>query len=250
MRTRGYTLIEVILASALTMVVLGILFQLWSYSRFISSSAHQGYVLTEDVGTSFRTLQRELNETSLTSIYLDDQSRLGFYSARDAQGKLQIGNDGAPSWRKMIRYSLRPSADDPQVGQLVREERELAATAPLFPRPAYWNEPPAASARTMAMGLLSRGYDLLPDPKAGGMITVKATENAERGFVVRFVRQEETEKLSRVNPCWGRQETSQADWTKGSTGLVHVTMGVLERDSSTGQIGFVELRMHVRPAHD
>lgn len=264
---KAYTLVEVLLASAIGLVMLGILYQLWSYSRFVSSTAHQGYVLTEDVGTAYRSLQRELLETSLTSILVEGLS-VSFHSARDEKG-LHIGPDGAPQWLKRVRYTLRQSAKEPSVGELVREEKDLPHGSLPFPEPMPWREVPDPSARVMALGLLYPGYALSAGP--GGLLTVQPNDHGPGGFVVRFLRRSgHGEEFSELNPTTlgdvghapphkeidqskeheEHNNDHQDSWTKGSTGLVQVTMGVLERDSSTGQFGYVELRMRVRPAHD
>lgn len=240
--SRGYTLIEILIASAIGVLMLGTIYQLVILSRTAQTTAHQSFVLAEDLAAAFRTLQRELAETSLGSIEFQrtDQPLLTFLSAREESG-LKIDPTGAPHWLKAVYYKLEPAAGN--VGTLVRRERALEATALPYPGPVTLPLPEGAG-RPVTQNILLPGFSVT----GAGLAEVQADPKAPGGFEVGFVRREPIgESVSPDSPC-ARSDKQQRHWSEGSTGLVEIKLALLEKDSSTGQLGYLELRLRVRPA--
>lgn len=243
---RGYTLAEVLVAGAIGLMMLGVVYQLVRLSRMAQSSAHQSYVLAEDVAVAFRMLQRELTETSLSSIdfRLQPKPLLTFLSSREENG-LKVDTSGSPHWVKAVYYTLEPS--EGTVGALVRRERPLEENGLPFPGAVHLPLP-AQPGRPVAQNLLLPEYAVSMDQ---GPAEVKASPGAPGGFTVGFVRRDATgdtgDSISAINPC-SRSDQQQPGWTTGCTGLAEVKLALLEKDSTTGQLGYLELKLRIRPA--
>jgi hypothetical protein len=248
---QGVSLLETLLSAAIGLLVLGVVYQLLYMSRVASSTAQQSYLTGQDTASSFRALQRELTDTSLASIVVRQSAQqlpcLSFLSAQQ-EGGTRLGADGAPVWLKVVHYQLERRPGQTDVGTLIRYEQPLPATWTMpFPQPARLQ--PSGSGHEAILNVLLPGRDVRASPANRGRATVESDPAALGGFVVRFLRREPGEVLSDVNPAH-QSDRQVPGWTRGSTGLVQVQLGLLERDGSTGQLGFVEFRLRIRPNFD
>lgn len=138
--TGGVTLIEVLLASALALVVgltaLSIFRLLHKATRETSSS----YVISRDLEEAQRNLRADLRETALASVRLVPQKQgpaaLACVTSVNEQGRPQLSPSGTPEWCGWVFYRLLT-----QPGQPARLERRLVRRPGSLPDvPASFNE--------------------------------------------------------------------------------------------------------------
>lgn len=242
MRRRGFSLIELSVYMFISMLILSAIYMVFLASRSGYQSAKTSFQLSEEAEIAFRTLQRDLRETSLGSIR-SARGGASMVSARNPEdpGPFPITAAGVPQWQSYVFYTLVPVDD--QVGTLVRwtapgpagQVLPLAATTPPFP---------ILDGRHRSEVLHSL---LLPGKTVeirNGLAAVVEDAQAPGGFSLGFLRTDDS--VSPVNPA-ERTDEQHDGWSRGNTRMVRVDLQVLSASSETGKIGYTHFDLVVTP---
>lgn len=171
MRTRGLSLIELVLYLALLAVLTTLVSQVLvanrrDLERPTASFAAQGSVLAVQ-----GMLQRDLEETDRSTVRFHPAPLgpgLSLISARTGRsaGEELVLKNGLPLWQKYVYYLLEPDPQAPGTGQLVRFEGALGGKPTTVPRPSALPPARAAAApgsrRVLARGLALPGQAVEP----------------------------------------------------------------------------------------
>lgn len=245
-RRRGFTLVEMSVYMFIALLVLSAVYMVFLASRSGYETAESSFELSEEAEIAFRTLQRDLRETSLGSIR-SAPGGASMVSARDPDHPepFPITPAGVPQWQSYVFYCVVPQDD--QVGNLVRwtsrgeagQVLPLATTAAPFPilNPAHRAE--------VLHSVLLPGKAVRVDRD---VVQVVDDPAAPGGFALRFVRTDAqgAETLSLLNPSQ-QDDAKERSWSKGNTRMVQVDLQVMARNSETGKVGYTEVDLVVTP---
>lgn len=131
-KTRGMTLIELIVYMALAVLATVLLWSLQKVTRTTRNATTSSYLVNGQTETCVDWMRQDINETALASIQvypnLQESSEapgMAMVSSRSfADSDLLTNSWGAPQWDKHVAYTLDVKPGE-LVGNLVRWEREL-----------------------------------------------------------------------------------------------------------------------------
>lgn len=131
-RSRGVTLIEMIVAMGVALVVMTCAYALYRENRLMLEKPRASYSLQDDLLAGTRWIQRDLSETNLLSIRTfpnssapDEPPGMAMLSPRSAIDEVLVLSEyGGVRWQKYIYYTLEPV--DATTGNLVRMEGPIA----------------------------------------------------------------------------------------------------------------------------
>lgn len=103
MSRRGFSLIEVLLATSLLALLMGLIFVTFNVGSRSFRSTHLQSELRGDMGVLTNNLSRELERSIYSSLSLTSQG-LSVLSAQDSSGRFVIGADGRPIWQRFVIY--------------------------------------------------------------------------------------------------------------------------------------------------
>lgn len=244
---RGYTLIEVVVASFMGLLVLGALISVFWTTRGTEREAREAFEVTGEATLAIRQLQEDLRSTSLSSIALFSGG-FSLLSARPVGDETTFGitNFGVPQWQKYVYYVVTPTADG--LGRLTRFEKDLKDGAPPWPAASSDDGPPSTDKRhDLVTGVLAPGYAIRLD-ESTGLYALVADGSSPGGLDLAFVRTKPdgTEELSDTNPTT-KSDSDEKGWTAGSTRLVDLTLQVADISSESGQPSLFTLNIRVCP---
>lgn len=133
--SRGFTLVEIIIYSFLSLLILMTVYAIFSQGREAYSQVTDAYLLGKDAEAGLRMLRSDLQETALSSIRIKDRSdgdsSLSMISARKyGADEFETSPFGGPRWQKYVHYTVSDST-------LVRWEEKVAdLSTVLFPLPS------------------------------------------------------------------------------------------------------------------
>jgi len=124
---RATTLLEIMLVTALSLLILTVVLTVFRQARLTSSSASSSFVLGQDAALSFEKLRKDFVETSLQSVRLASQPKAGeiwvsMARAADERGNLKINRYGTPDWNQMVCYVVEKDSDNDGITRLLRYE--------------------------------------------------------------------------------------------------------------------------------
>lgn len=225
-RMRGFTLVELIVYFGLSVIVLGLLFSMFTVAKRTQQHTYSQYLVGGPIASTIRLIRRDLQATALTSIQVhqdaNERPGLSFVSAYNNEGTFVIGDYGTPRWQKHVAYHLN------EKNALVRRTQEIA-DKDYLPRPSTLPPSAMTGGRAVLHGLLA--------PNRSVENVQPATSYG--GFEVGFVRRGTTgESIHPTNPAKSTDYPSH-------TRLLEVTLRTSgERDSS-----FAEIRFRVCPRY-
>jgi hypothetical protein len=224
-RSKGHTLIELIIYCALSVAALGILVSLITVARRTGDHTYAQYLVAGNMATTIRMIRKELQATSLASVTAYGQSGdpPGFscVSAYDDKGEFQLGAYGTPHWQKHVYYTLDAEGKVTRWTKDISDKNYLPTLAP-------------APTQTDAGKVLM--YDALPPNTAVGKWQ-PATPFG--GLEVGFVRRNgATETISRENP---RDSTKPEENTR----LIEVVIRTLDDKGPN----FMEVKFRMAPRY-
>jgi prepilin-type N-terminal cleavage/methylation domain-containing protein len=245
MSRRGFTLIEVLIASFIGLLVLGGVLALFSATAKDVDRAEASYGLEDLLVTAIKPLQTDLRYTTLASVasYPQDNSStsgqgVSLVSADPLgeMGKLQISRFGTPAWQKHVFYTLVSDTSKTGESHLVRYEQALPkGDFVLVSSHLPYDLPTTNTERIIAKQVLKSGYSL--KPKAGGDVTLAQDKSSKGGFQVQFLQTDGT--TTSVNP------TANDDPTK-TTGVLVVNLTLIET-SDLGKVSALPFEFRVAP---
>lgn len=244
-RHAGYTLIEIMVASAMALVVAGALLRVVWFGRGVEREVRSSYLIREDADVAFRQLQEELRLTHLASIRLGDRDN-GFAMASplddNKMNSFELTRFGAAKWKNWVQFAT--VAKDENLGTLVRWETPFPANASL-------PLPPPSTAITPS----NSKWTLLSDVVLPGKGPVTATDGSLElgevsdggGLQLRFLRRDgKNESLSKINPALQSDKEVSA-WSRGSTPLVDCSLKVADISKESGKLSLYTLSFRVKP---
>lgn len=240
MKRRGFTLVETLIAISIGIVVSLAVFRTYELLLRLGASTSQSYLLSQEAGSAIAQIRHDLTETSLASIFLNkDGTEFSLASPR-VKGEVQWSPEGVVSWETNVFYTLAKDQDN--TGKLMRWESPRGADKHRVPLPFHQVHPATPKAAKMLVQNL-----LLPGKAVslqnGEVSDDPGLDNAVLGFVRRDNQGRRT--LSKINPT--RQSDAQSPgWSAGSTGLVEVSLRVLE-EGIKGKNSYLDVRFTVKP---
>ena len=222
-RTGGFTLVEILIASALALVVFGALLSVFLNSRKIGRTARESFYLSEDMSIALRTLTTDLKSTSLSSIKVEsDGFSLASPHTPGREDGFEVTPYGGVKWKKWVHYRLEPGDDVRE--RLVRSESDIGEDLyPLAPP-----TPPAASGKVLLNNILRR--DKAVEKSSDGRYRVIDKAGTPPGFPLRFVGRDGT-RLEE-NPAEHSDE-DRPGWTQNTTPLVELCLQIVDTPSDS-----------------
>jgi hypothetical protein len=247
----GASLAELIVYMFLAILVLLMVVNLFIHGRQIYQGTETSYVLSDDTINAVDRLQRDLRQTALHTIVVE-QTGASMISAMDDEGDFIISPYGVPQWSRFVHYTVQPG--EKGIGALTRWEEtwdDIHHNIPLIPtNPAF----PISSQRAhvLSQNVLQSGYQISKD--SSGEPLLEEAIGADGGFQVRFVRAEDDglESFSTTNPSAGSEDDQTVDgesWASGNTPLVQVDLTLVELSRETGALSSTTFDFRVTPRH-
>lgn len=245
---RGFTLIEVLVACALTIVVLVAVGRVVWVANSLQQEISSSYVVREDADIAFRLLQDDLRQTSLSSIRVDSLDRGASMASplvkRD-KSSFEVSPYGVAVWKSWVHYTVQ--ADGPSTGHLVRWEAPYqegmrdARPSPFSP----WQVADGFKESLLPDVLLPEvGLVPGPAPEALEQPGSVPIDKGGGGLRIRFFRGDGS--LSSTNPSQASDE-SQPGWSKAVTTLVDCQLQVAQASTQTGRWSLYTIGFRVCP---
>lgn len=241
---RAFTLIEILIASVLTLVlglVIASLFVTVSHMMAVSTSS---YLISRDLTLGVEQIRRDLKETALGSINVKNSSNpsVSFVTAYDADDKLSLDSQGAPVWQGWVHTTLDFSSTDGNAltGNLVNwyEYPQSPMTFPVLSRQNGATIPSSAKKKVILRDVVRPGA-ILKDVQDGD---IQLPDND--GFSVKFLSLKNGDYLpTDLNPS---VPTAKGGDIQGNTSLVEVTLRTYAK-SNTGRSDTIGLRFRLSP---
>ena len=244
MRTRGFTLLELVIYAALGALALGAILSLFVISRSTQEQAYTSSLVSGRVYTAMQILRRDLQATALSSIQVYPNTNQSGELPGCALASAYLGDDnelqlnafGAPRWEKTVFFTLKPKTS--LTGTLVRWEKDYSNIDLL---PQLDLAPPSGIAQATQRTLVEDV--LLPDKTVENVGPGGSYESGKQGgFEVSFIRraggEEGEETLTTENP----REGDPANNTR----LVQVKIKLL-RDETRSKPSLFTMTLRVSP---
>lgn len=241
-RRSGFTLVEVLIASAIGLLVVGAAMALSVAATRDVDRDVSAFMLEEKLAEAMVYLQHDFRFTTLASVRAyprqkGEQVGVSLIAAEPVGsfGTVNLSPYGSPNWQKQVFYTLVSSKDSNGSAQLVRYERPLPGN--LFQlvsdhQPYEYQSTP--SDRIVCTSVLDQGFDL--KAQQDGTMGVAAEAESLGGFTVNFLQNDGTGTY--LNP-------TEND-PKLSTGLVEIELKLLEF-SDLGKTSMLPFRFRVAP---
>ncbi|MEW6279363.1 MAG: hypothetical protein AB1758_12110 [Candidatus Eremiobacterota bacterium] len=255
MRTRGFTLLELVIYFVLSVSALAIVTSLFVIVRRTSEATYSNYLVSKDTETGINWLRRDLQNSCLATIRVypgpggaGERPGLSLAScaAADDPFRTQTNRHGRPAWSSHVYYTLEPDGADK--GHLVRWTRPYPANE-LLPLVAP-GMPSSVSDTSQRRTVLSNVLLANRTITGGGP---PGTTDARGGFRVQFVRRAGgeggAETLSDVNPgAVSLDPGGTGLGIDGNTRLVEVELRLLHK-STTGKPSVYAIKIRVCPRY-
>lgn len=246
---RGMTLVEILVASAMALVVSAALLRVFWFARTTELDVRSSYLIRQDADIAFRRVQDDLRLTHLASIRLADNDN-GFSMISPLQNAdfstFALTPYGVSQWKSWVHYTVEASGAE--LGNLVRWELPCPdGTADGIPSKADPTQPNDTK-QSLLTGVLLPGVGVLPPTGPGTFSTVGVTPHGTTGGLrLRFLRREkDSEVLSTTNPTQS-SDSDKNDWSKGTTGLVDCYLRVGDFSTESGRWSVYQINFRVYP---
>lgn len=236
MRKRGFTLMEILIYSVLSLVALGVIYALFILARRTAASSFSSYMVGGHTELAISALRRDLSQTALGSI-TQGKTSPGVSMVSALTDTMQVNPYGAPRWDRHVYYALIGNAGD-QTGTLFRYEDPLPSPNLL---PLVSTKDPSSKPGEERAALHNV---LMPNTKVDNLQDAAGyTSDKFGGFRVQFVRREGgpsgKETLVDDNPA-------VAGNPEDHTRLVEVELKILQK-SGFGKPDFYCIKFRVMP---
>ncbi len=230
---RGLTLVEILIASALALMVGLLALSLFRLVGKASRETTSSYLISRDLEDFQRILRSDLQQTALASIQvlpLEGKAAplpsLSCLTCLDSAGSPTLSEDGRPEWTGWVVYRLLVSGSGP-----ARLERRILRRTGALPDLCPSPDGPTQEARTLLTNLLPPGQELPGVPRGG------------TGFRARFLRTgpQGNYELSDQNPARSQDP-------RGNTRLVEVQLSLVE-GLETANPSFLQIPIRVSPRY-
>lgn len=251
MKIRGFTLVEVLIASAMALLVMGVIVRVLFFARHVQQTASSSYLIREQAEVAFRRMQDDLRMSSLASIRVEpgDEgfSMISPLEKGDANS-FELTPYGVPHWRTWVHYTVVPEST--YTGNLVRWEAPVPkGTQSPLPSPSRPQQLPPNPGDSLLPEVVQAGFGLLPHTVKGSPEQIGAlpSEEGGGGLRLRFLRHQRGEEiLSGMNPS---QQSDDADpnWSFGVTDIVDCRLQLADNTSGSGKWTVYTMNFRVAP---
>lgn len=244
---RGYTLVEILIASAMAMVVLGVTIRIFWFGRQVEREARSSYLVREDVDVAFRHIQDELRMTHLSSIRVGSDNSSFSMASPVKDNKLtsfELTSFGVAKWKTWVHFCIQGNGDN--VGDLVRWEAPIPENVNLAKPSPFDPLEPTGDKWTILSHVVQPGMGPVAGSEGQKLQQLDAVpDNA--GIQLRFVRYEAgKEVLSVTNPAQN-DDARVADWSQGTSQLVDCRLQVADISKESGKLSLYTLNFRVKP---
>lgn len=244
---RGFSLVEVLIASAMALMVLGVIIRIFFFGRDVEREARSSYLIRQDADIAFRQIQEELRATHLASIRVADDdngfSMVSPYQNNTLKG-LEITNFGVAKWKSWVHFTVSDETEN--TGALIRWESPFPEDEPLGLPSSKQPSEVGSDKWSLLTGVVR--------PGKGAIVSSGAEKLKELGDVsdggglqLRFVRRVNgLDELSRFNPAQ-KSDLDDSSWSHGTTDLVECRLQVADVSSESGKLSLYTLNFRVAP---
>lgn len=260
----GFTLVEILIASFMALIIMGVIITVFIYARKAYDYAEFSYVLDEDVYAAVKWIKKDLAGTNLSTIWVISDDELDRFkhskkefpvltleSAVDSKtGSFQFNKFGAPDWQKHVIYTFKankvkqPGMKDIRVGTLYRYEKMLTDKEKDYNLPKMFEPGDMFKISGDLTGKRAILYNVVIP---GQDLDLDGEKEKYHGFLVRFIRQKEEDDeatwfLSDVNPS-----RNDPDLVSQNTRLINVEITTLTISRATGKKNVFNISFMVNP---
>lgn len=244
--SRGFSMIELMVAMALAIVVGLAVVRVYWFGRQVEREVRDSYLIREDADVAFRQLQTELRLTHLASLRPhSDDNGWGMASPLENgydKSSFEVGEYGVARWKSWVHFAAVPL--DENIGTLVRWEVPYQKNVNLPLPPTELDSQPSGKQWTLLSNVVLPGRGPVDDSQ-GLKQFGSAVEGG--GLQLRFLRRESgQEVLSKTNPAQ-QSDSSQSGWTAGNTEIVDLRLQVGNNSSESGKLSLYTLSIRVKP---
>lgn len=239
-RTRGVSLIELLVAMSLTLIIGLIATSIFLSSEKLLGVSSTSYLISRDFSLGVEQLRRSLKQTALGTIRVADKGlpSVSMTTPYDKDRKINLGSQGTPEWKGWEHYILKIDGQQ-KTGQLVRwsEFEDL-----LVPK-ASVSDPFTITDSSHEKVILD---DVVrPGAQVSGLHTESTQLSDDDGFSVRFLTLVDGDYVSSAqNPA---VRSSLGRGLEKNTRLVEVTLRTFSQSKTTGKSNTVGLKFRVAP---
>lgn len=246
---RGFTLVEILVATVLGLIVLAALIRVFLFARDLQREASSSYLIRQDAEIAFHKLQDDLRSTNLSTIRVQASDR-GFSCASPLKGgdlrSFELTPYGVAKWKSWVHYTVVPK--DEFIGHLVRWESPYPEDQ-YDPRPSpHRPSDVGASKQSLLPDVILPDVGLIEGPPPEALQELGPVKNSEGGggLRLRFLRRAAGDELSQTNPA---QVSDHEDihWSSATTELVDCQLRVANRSKESGRWTIYELSFRVHP---
>lgn len=255
MRRRGFTLIELIIYTFLSMLILAAVYSLFISGRRNYHAVATSFMIGQEAEVGLRWIRADLQEAALNSIriyprpgHASEPPGVSFMSARSPRDSLlQISDAGAPAWQKHVFYTLVREGQGP-TGSLVRWEK------PVTPAPAV---PSATDLLPSSQQDVSRKRVILRGVAwQYSRLEGRSNLGESGGFQLRFVRQTATGEVLVVESPADATALAASDSQAANMAilgqhlpLLDLQIALTSGNSETGATSYIQLPFRVSPRY-
>ncbi len=241
---RGFTLVEVLVASMLTIALLGLVSALFVAANHMIGLQASSLLISRDLSLGAERLRNELKETALGAIRVrnGELPSLTLVTARGKDGHSAIDAQGTPDWMGWAHYLLE-DGESSEVGVLTRwtEYPRDPMPYPLISAADPYAIPKGAE-KTVILRNVVRPGAKLTDGKSQPL----AMSDGD-GFSVRFVRLDDSRAYTTSNQNPSETSAEPAD-IHANTRLLEVKIRTYSR-TQTGKVDTVGMHFMVCPRY-
>ncbi len=249
LRTRhsqgGYTLIEVLAASMISLALLLLVGTIFTASNHLIGLTYTSFMISRDLSLGVEELRRDLKETALGTLRVknDYQPSLTLVNAYTKEGQIQIDAQGAPDWQGWTHYVLERQ-DKLETGVLSKWVEY--PTEPM-PYPILKGSRPPLPIPSDATKKVVLRDVVFPDSDITDGKGKPIAISDRDGFSVHFLRRTKSGSYQRTeeNPA---VNSASPDAIDGNTRLLEVTVRTFTR-STSGTVNTVGLKFRVCPRY-
>ena len=238
---RGYTMVELVVYTGLSALVLGVILTVFASGRGNFEAVSSSYLVSQDAEAALRWLKTDLRETTIGSlrVYPNSDSPasppgISMASARNLNNDFQFSKWGGPQWTTYVYYTV----DDE--GKLIRwmEEHDFKGV------PLASNRKPESSDGRESERVILRN---LVQP--GDELEELGTMGERGGFDFQFVRYSDDgdEVLTSYNPMQVTSDDLDEPPEGRNTTLVSLLLTVSMSNYRQRNVSYVQLPVRVVP---
>ena len=241
----GYTLIEVLAASMISLALLLLVGTIFTAANHLIGISYTSFMISRDLSLGVEELRRDLKETALGTVRVANgyQPSLTLVTAYTKEGRLQIDSQGTPDWQGWTHYVLERQ-DKSETGIL---SKWMEYPSEPMPYPSLeGSHPPFPILSGVTKKVVLRDV-VFPNSELTDGKGKPIPLSDRDGFSAHFLRLTEADVYRRTeeNPA---VNSASPDAIDGNTRLLEVTIRTFNR-STSGTPNTVGMKFRVCPRY-